>query len=77
MHAKLATIVSSLPGLISSRLYNLTTFSIIFGVEYEVLQSVAIHMYIMEVNESEICDMQPEEHVKFIHHQSLEEVLTS
>ena len=55
----------------------MTTFSIIFGGEYEVLQSVAIHMYIMEVNESEICDTQPEEHVKFIHHQSLEEVLTS
>ena len=76
-YLKLATIISSLPGLISisSRLFNVTTFSIIFGGEYEVLQSAAIYIYIMEVNESEICDMQPEEQVKFMHHQSLEEVL--
>ena len=53
----------------------MTTFSIIFGGEYEVLQSAAIYIYIMEVNESEICDMQPEEKVKFIHHQSLKGVL--
>ena len=77
MHAKLATIASSLPGLISisSRLFNVTTFSIIFGGEYEVLQSATIYMYIMEVNESEICDIHPEEQVKFIHHQSLKGVL--
>ena len=77
LYAKLAIIISS-PGLISisSRLFNVTTFSIIFGGEYEVLQLTAIYMFIMEVNESEICDLQPEEQVKFIHHQSLEGVLT-
>ena len=53
----------------------MTTFSIIFDGEYEVPQSVVIYMYIMKVSESEICDMQPEEQVKFIHDQSLEEVL--
>ena len=76
LYAKLATIISS-PGLISvsNRLFNVTTFSIIFGGKYEVFQSTASYMFIMEVNESDICDIQPEEQVKFMHHQSLEEVL--
>ena len=76
LYAKLAIIISS-PGLISisSRLFNVTTFSIIFGGKYEVFQSTAIYMFIMEVNKSDICDIQPEEQVKFMHHQSLEEVL--
>ena len=52
----------------------MTTFSIIFGGEYKVMKSAAIYMYIMEVNESEICDEQSQEQVKFIHHPSLEEV---
>ena len=51
----------------------MTTFSIIFGVntKYEVH---AICIYTMEMNESEICDVQTEEQVKFIHHKALEEV---
>ena len=52
----------------------MTTFSIIFVGKYEVLQSAAICAYNMEVNEPEICDVQTEEQVKFIHHKALEEV---
>ena len=52
----------------------MTTFSIIFWGKYELLQSASICNYTMEVNESEICDVQTEEQVKFIHHKALEEV---
>ena len=54
----------------------MTTFSIIFWGKYELLQSAAICIYTMEVNESEICEVQTEEQVKFIHHKALEEVGT-
>ena len=53
----------------------MTTFSIIFVGKYEVLQSATICTYTMEVNEPEICDVQTEEQVKFIHHKALEEVV--
>ena len=42
--------------------------------KYEVLQSAAICAYNKEVNEPEICDVQTEEQVKFIHPKALEEV---